>query len=239
MEFNKIFRAGLLASTSALALAGAANAQGTGLVGLYGGVGLGWEANSGSVKVNEGDGDRYEWPDKLSNSGIFGNLFAGYRVPIAGPWVIGGEAKLTFGGAYGYVEDAQNASAAHNHMSARSKFGLNIGLTAGYQMTNGMLPFVRVGYAGKTMKMVGSVPSAGSMINTTKWLSGMEFGAGIDIPIGVIGGALNMPAFLRAETSYTAMFGGGAARSKYDPGAGEVKYRPDSFQAGVAFGLKF
>src|SRR5262245_32404547 len=213
MDFTRIFKAGLLASTSALALAGGAgdaSAQpfGSSILGLYGGVGFGWETNGSKPKVfDESDGDYTKAHNSLSSNGVFANLFGGYRVPIMGPWVLGGEAKLNFSSASGSFcgggTDQFSSDCGGERLNAHSRWGLALSVTGGYLMPNGMLPWVKLGYIGKSVKLVGSVSSVGTSINSSKWLSGVEFGAGIDIPIGIIGGSLNMPGFIRGDMSYS------------------------------------
>src|SRR5262249_37403598 len=143
MDFTKIFKAGLLASTSALALGvatGGANAQGfstSPLLGIYGGVGFGWDTFGAHIKVHDTvEDETAKSQNGLSASGIIGSIFGGYRMPIAGPWVLGGEAKLNFGGTNGTFCGGPQGSGvqdcAGEHLTAHSKWGLNLSLQLGY-----------------------------------------------------------------------------------------------------------
>jgi hypothetical protein len=237
-----------MASTSALALGagiGTATAQplsSNGLLGVYGGVGFGWESSSSRPVIHEFD-HRYDLASNMSTSGVTANIFGGYRMMVAGPWVLGGEVKFNFGGGTGSVQGLRDSPGSSDglgqHGTAEKKFGFGAALTAGYLMPSGIMPFVKLGYLGKSVKFSGSFPSAGSQINSTKWLSAIEFGAGVDVPIGVIGGSLNMPAFLRVDASYAVPIGGGDFHGTPKDDDRFIRYNPGTFQAGIALGLRF
>lgn len=245
MEMTRIFRSALLASTSALtllAVAPSADAQvAMNWTGMYAGVGLGWQYTSGSVKY--GFDNVFDGPmTALSSSGVSGSLFGGYRYQMPGmPWVFGGELKLSVGSG---SDTSASRDFGSTNVSIRNSFGMNASLMAGYALANGILPYVKLGYAGQKMKVTGQGSSVGTTFNQSKWLNGLELGIGAEIPIGAIGGAIGLPAALRLEGSYTwfgksKVTGFSQCCSPDSADDQQIRVNPNALNIGVALSVKF
>ena len=242
MNVRSIIKAGLLASTSSLALLGATEAANAAQPdGAYAGLSVGYQAFWGngieatSIECCFVATDVVYSPMPVKASGVAGGIFGGYGRVIPGTQIyVGGEVEF-------WGSSANGVTGGEGQFRFRAKYGVNAGPRVGFVFP-GALAWLSGGYEGARVSLagctnVGGLSGTEGCISGSQWFHGVRAAAGLDIFTTNIG----VPAFVRAFVAHSWFFG---QRRYFGQGPASKAviakiFDLRAFRAGIGAGVSF